>query len=173
MSMIGEYFRVTAAQLDRAIEDPDWALAYIEDTFDAEESADSMGGEDGPPPAGARHFSTDKAWHLLDFLLRRVDFPVDVVHGENPLGDAGDWGYGPPCHLPVDRVRLAAEALSGLTYDRLLDGVDPRDLTAAEIYPLGWEDSASLDWARDWFAGLTTYFEAAARDGHAVVVWLD
>ncbi|WP_335938713.1 DUF1877 family protein [Streptomyces sp. PTD5-9] len=67
-------------------------------------------------------------------------------------------------HLPADRVRLAAEALSGLTYDRLLDGVDPRDLTAAEIYPPGWEEPGALDWARDWFTGLTAYFEAAARE---------
>ncbi|MFE7425666.1 MULTISPECIES: DUF1877 family protein [unclassified Streptomyces] len=58
-------------------------------------------------------------------------------------------------------------------YDRLLDGVDPRDLTAAEIYPPGWEEPGALDWAGDWFTGLTAYFEAAARDGHAVVVWLD
>ncbi|MFE1407293.1 DUF1877 family protein [Streptomyces sp. NPDC058770] len=142
-------------------------LAYIEDTLESED------GEFTPLRTGVRHFSTYQAWHLLDFLLRRVDFPVNVVHGEEALGEADDWGYGPPHHLPADRVRHAAEALSGLTYDRLLDGVDPRDLTAAEIYPPGWEEPGALDWARNWFTGLTAYFEAAARDGHTVVVWLD
>jgi len=166
MSMIGEYFRVTPAELERAVEDPDRALDRIEETLDAEE-------ESGPPPAEARHFSTYKAWHLLDFLLRRSGFPVDVIHGEEPLGEADDWGYGPPQYLPAPRVRLAADTLGTLTYDRLLDGVDPAELTAAEIYPLGWEDRDSLEWARDHFSGLTEYLTAAARAGDAVIVWLD
>ncbi|MEW2047669.1 DUF1877 family protein [Streptomyces sp. NPDC005476] len=35
MSMIGEYLRVTAAELDRAIQDPDWALGFVEEVQDA------------------------------------------------------------------------------------------------------------------------------------------
>lgn len=75
MSIIGEYFRVTAAELDRAIQDSDWALGHIEESRDVEEEAK-------PSPAEARHFSTYKAWHLLDFLLQRSGFPVGVIHGE-------------------------------------------------------------------------------------------
>ncbi|MFD0368870.1 YfbM family protein [Streptomyces sp. NPDC127114] len=166
MSMIGEYFRVTAAELERATRDPDWAFDYIDETQDAVDGSE-------PSPAEARHFSTYQAWHLLGFLLERRGFPVDVIYGEEPLGKAEDWGYGPPQYLPADRVRLGAEALSRLTYDQLISDVDPRDLVTAEIYPLGWEDRASLEWGRDWFAGLTEYFAAAAEEGHAVIVWLD
>ncbi|GGT05558.1 hypothetical protein GCM10010271_04630 [Streptomyces kurssanovii] len=107
----------------------------------------------------------------MDFLLQRSGFPVSVIHGEESLGDTDDWGYGAPRYLPADRVRLAAEKLSCLTYDQLLDGVEP--LVAAEIYPLGWEDRSSLEWGGDWFAGLAQYFAAAAQAGHAVIVWLD
>ncbi|MFF0052166.1 YfbM family protein [Streptomyces sp. NPDC005498] len=166
MSMIGEYFRVTAAELERVIQDSDWALDYIEESRDVEEEAKLS-------PAEARHFSTYKAWHLLDFLLQRSGFPVSVIHGEEFLGEADDWGYGPPRYLPADRVRLAADELGCLTYDRLLDGVEPHELMAAEIYPLGWEDRSSLEWGGDWFAGLAEYFAAAAHAGHAVIVWLD
>ncbi|MET8574427.1 YfbM family protein [Streptomyces sp. NPDC005012] len=166
MSMIGEYFRMTEAELERAIGDPDWALSHVEETADADE-------ESGPSPAEARHFSTHRTWHLLDFLLQRSEFPVNVVHGEEPLGEADDWGYGPPRYLPPDRVRLGARALSRLTYDQLLDGVDPQELVAAEIYPLGWDDRASLEWGRDWFADLQKYLTAAAEAGHAVIIWLD
>ncbi|WP_432065068.1 YfbM family protein [Streptomyces sp. C10-9-1] len=166
MSMIGEYFRLTSAELERAIADPDWVLDYIEEAQDAEEESE-------PAPAEARHFSTYKAWHLLGFLLERCGFPVNVVHGEELLGQAGDWGYGPPHYLPAERVQLGAEALGRLTYDQLLEGVDPQELMAAEIYPLGWEDRASVEWVREWFAGLTEYFTAAAVEGHALIVWLD
>ncbi|MEU3931157.1 DUF1877 family protein [Streptomyces sp. NPDC029044] len=48
MSMIGEYLRVTAAELDSAIRDPDWALDFVEEVRDAEEEAE-------PAPAKARH----------------------------------------------------------------------------------------------------------------------
>ncbi|MET7566629.1 DUF1877 family protein, partial [Streptomyces sp. NPDC005479] len=99
MSMIGEYFRVTAAELERAIQDSDWALDYIEEPRDVEEEAKLS-------PAEARYFSTYKAWHLLDFLLQRSGFPVSVIHGEELFGEADDWGYGPPRYLPADRVRL-------------------------------------------------------------------
>ncbi|WP_394814158.1 DUF1877 family protein [Streptomyces dubilierae] len=53
MSVIGEYLRVTAAELDRAIRDTDWALDFAEEVQDAEEETD-------PAPAKARHFSTYK-----------------------------------------------------------------------------------------------------------------
>lgn len=51
MSMISEYFRVTAAELARSMEDPDWALNYIDAVRGVEEEAE-------PSPAMVRHFST-------------------------------------------------------------------------------------------------------------------
>lgn len=121
MSMIGEYFRLTTAELERALEDPEWALDFIDETRDAEEESE-------PSPAEARHFSTYKTWDLLGFLLRRAGCPVDVVHGEEPLGQADDWGYGPPRYLPVERVRLGAEALDRTPYGQLIAHVDHQEL---------------------------------------------
>jgi len=166
MSMIGEYFRVTAAELERAVQDPDWALDFIEETQDAHEEAE-------PPPAEARHFSTYKTWDLLGFLLRRSHFPVDVVYGEEPFAETEDWGYGPPRYLPADRVRLAADALRHTTYDQLIAGVDPQELITAEVYPQGWDTPESLEWARDYYSELTQFFDAAARNSDAILVWLD
>lgn len=166
MSMIGEYLRVTAAELDRAIQDPDWALDFVEEVQDAEEETE-------PAPADARHFSTYKTWDLLRFLLARAEFPVDVIHGEEPFAEDEDWGYGPPRYLRPERVRLAAEALRATSYDQLISGVDPAELTSAEVYPLGWRDPDALEWGRPWYDGLTQLFEAAARGDEAMLVWLD
>ncbi|POX42989.1 DUF1877 domain-containing protein [Streptomyces sp. Ru72] len=166
--MIGEHLRVTTAELDRAIKDPDWALAFVEEVQDAEEETE-------PAPAEARHFSTYKTWDLLRFLLARAEFPVNVIHGEESFAEDEDedWGYGPPRYLRPERVRLAAEALRATSYDQLVSGVDPAELTSAEVYPLGWSEPGSLEWGRPWFDGLTQFFEAAARADDAILVWLD
>ncbi|MFD9084941.1 YfbM family protein [Streptomyces erythrochromogenes] len=131
MSMNGAYLRVTPAELERALKDPEWALDLADGIQDAQEESE-------PTPAEARHFTTHQTWHLLGFLLQRSGFPVDIVHGEETL-TAEDWGYGPPRHLTPDRVRLAADTLQQATYDRLIQGVDPVELTEAEVYPQIWD----------------------------------
>ncbi|MEW1698581.1 DUF1877 family protein [Streptomyces sp. NPDC093249] len=88
------------------------------------------------------------------------------------MSEGGDWGYGPPHHLAPDRVRRAAEAPQALTYDRLLEGVDPAELVAAEVHPSSWKDGEALERGRYWFDGLRLYFRAAARDGDAVILWV-
>jgi hypothetical protein len=50
--------------------------------------------------------------------MRRSGCPVDIAHGEELLSQAEDWRYGPPRHLPVERVRLGAEALGRMPYDQ-------------------------------------------------------
>ncbi|MFJ8900084.1 YfbM family protein [Streptomyces sp. NPDC102370] len=164
--MIGEYLRVTAAELDRAIQDPDWALDFVEEVQDAEEETE-------PAPAQARHFSTYKTWDMLRFLLSRAELPVNVIQGEEPLAEYEDWGYGPPKYLRPERVRLAAKALRVTSYDQLVSGVDPAELTGAEVYPHGWSEPGSLEWGRPSYDGLTQFFEAAARADDALLVWLD
>ncbi|WP_331718542.1 YfbM family protein (plasmid) [Streptomyces virginiae] len=85
--MIGQYLRLTPAELERASLDPDWAAEYAHELYDRDDAA-----------ADARVHETDKASHALDFLLKRRGFPVDVVFGEAdmPWPEGEDWGYGPP-----------------------------------------------------------------------------
>lgn len=55
-----------------------------------------------------------------------------------PLAEARHFttqGYGPPRLLTPDQVTVAADALQRTTYDHLLHGVDPAELTRAEICP--------------------------------------
>ncbi|MEU0853122.1 YfbM family protein [Streptomyces flaveolus] len=165
MSMNGEYLRVTPAELDRALKDPDWALDLVEAIQDAQEEQESA-------PRETRHFTTHKTWDLLGLLLRRSAFPVDIVHGEELLA-ADDWGYGPPQYLTPDRVRLAADTLQQTTYGQLIEGVDPSELAEAGVYPQIWDSPTSLEWARDLLTPLTEFFRGAASAGHAMLIWLD
>ncbi|MCZ7416891.1 MULTISPECIES: YfbM family protein [unclassified Streptomyces] len=166
MSMIGKLARLTPAELDRAIREPDWALEFVCQLDDAEL-------DQRPEPSAARCHETDKLWNALDFLLRRIDFPVDVVHGEEEIPGAGDWGYVPPRYLTPQRVRVAATALGRTPPERLIENVSPADLAQAGVYPsLVWERGESLDVVTSHYRVLVPFFQAAARDGHAVLVWI-
>ncbi|MDX3227972.1 YfbM family protein [Streptomyces sp. ME19-01-6] len=167
MSMIGEYARLAPAELERAVRDPDWARKFIGELAEAELDA-------GPGASPARCHDTDKAWHALDFLLRRLAFPVDVVIGEEEIPGADDWGYVPPRYLTPERVQVAAEAFTAIPPGALVSGVTPADLVQADIYPvIVWEGGESLEYVTSHYQALVPFFQAAARDGHAVVVWLD
>ncbi|MBV7700348.1 YfbM family protein [Streptomyces sp. TRM70350] len=147
-------------------QDPDWALDFVEEVQDAEEETE-------PALAEARHFTTYKTWDMLRFLLARAEFPVDVIHGEERFAEDEDWGYGPPRYVRPERVQLAAEALRATSYGQLISGVDPAELTSAEVYPLGWSEPGALEGGRPWYDGLTQFFEAAARADDGILVWLD
>ncbi|MCP9986472.1 MULTISPECIES: YfbM family protein [Streptomyces] len=167
MSMIGEYARLTAEEFARALEDPQWAQERVGELVEAE-----LGG--GPGGAEARCLDTDKAWHALDFLLSRIGFPVDVVFGEGAIPGAEDWGYTPPRYLTPARVRVAAEALRDTPVERLVEGVGPEDLARAEVYPvIVWERGEPLEYVTAYYEALVPFFGAAARDGDAVLMWLD
>ncbi|TJZ46263.1 DUF1877 family protein [Streptomyces piniterrae] len=164
--MIGEYARVTPAELDRAVRDPEWALRLVGRRMDAEAAR-------GTPPAKARCLDVDQAWGALGFLLARAAFPVDIVHGEDAIEDAEDWGYGPPRFLTPDRVRLAAKALDQISAEDLTSGVTPEDLAGARVYPaLIWERGQSLDYVRHHYARLCPFFRTAADAGDGVLIWL-
>ena len=125
------------------------------------------------PPGRARLYSTDKAWHLLDYLLERVSFPVGVVYGEHVLYKAQAWGYGPALYLKPDRVRYAANALDAMPYSQLVQGVTLADLSAANVYPSIWDEEDAIEWGRYYYERLTAFFGAAADAGDAVLCWID
>ena len=98
---------------------------------------------------------------------------MNVINGEEPFAEDEDWGYGPPRYLRPEGVQLAAEALRAISYAELISGVDPAELSSAEVYPLGWSEPGALEWGRPWNDGLTPFFEAAARADDTMLVWLD
>jgi hypothetical protein len=175
MSMIGEYARLTPAELRQAIDDPEWALDHVERIQDLLDEADlDEDGWDGSddPPGRSRLYSTQKAWNLLAYLFQRASFPVNVIYGEHVLDVDQDWGYGPATYLTPDRVRYAANALDATSYSQLAQGVTAAELNAAEIYPMPWEADPG-DYGREHYETLTAFFGAAADAGDAILCWLD
>jgi hypothetical protein len=96
------------------------------------------------------------------------------MHGEESFAEDEDWGYGPPKYLSAAHVGVAAETLSRISYDELIQGVDPAELNGADIYPPGiLDDPEPLEWPRHDYGSLVTFFSAAARAGDALLVWLN
>jgi hypothetical protein len=153
MGMIGSYLRVTPDELKNAIADEGWLFARLDES------------------GGGRSLDVDKAWHAIGFLLERVDFPVNVVFDGEAFG--ADNGYGQPRYLTPERVRTASEALAKTSFDELLIGVEPSDLTRAEVYPGIWDEPDSLDYVRAHYEPLVDFFASATLDGDAVLLWLD
>ncbi|MEU3298293.1 MULTISPECIES: YfbM family protein [unclassified Streptomyces] len=167
MSMIGEYARLTPAELERAVRDPNWALEFIHELIEA--GTDETTGARQP-----RCLDIDKAWDTLGFLLRRTEFPIDVVHGEEEIPGAEDWGYGPPRFLTPEQVNAAAAALAELSSDALVQGVTEAELVQADLYPnIAGEGLQRLKYATHHYDALVPFFQAAATAGDTVVVWLD
>lgn len=166
MSMNGQYLRVTRDELERAMQDPHWALEFAEQLQEEDEDND-------PDPEDARTLTTHSAWNAIGFILARAEFPIDIVHGDQPLADGEDWGNGPPGCLLPERVHSAAIELRSLSFDKLTEDITPADLDHADVYPQIWDEPESLDWVRSWYAPLIPFFDAAARDDHAIIVWID
>jgi hypothetical protein len=167
MSMIGEYARLTPAELDHAVRDSGWAQEFVYELIDAEVDGD-------PHASQLRCLDIDKAWDSPSFLLRRVSFPVDIVHGEEELPEADDWGYGPPRYLTPEQVRTAAVALAATPSHTLIGSATVRELAQADLYPSITEDDEQwLAYVAHHYEALTPYFQAAAQDGDAMIIWLD
>lgn len=175
--MNGNWLRVSPDELERARTDLGWAYELARTERDDDNSE--------------RWAGTDKAWDGLEFLLDRLGFEIPLVLGAErfvELPDVepdseemfdflenleDDWGYGPPSYLTPVQVAAAASRLASLTEGDLIRGVDPKELSEAEIYPGIWERPGELAWVAHYLPDVRSFFAAAAKDGDAVICWLD
>lgn len=162
--MIGAYARVTPAELDQALLDPQRAAELVENlaetTYPGQDSA-----------ATDRCIDIDKAWHGTWFLLNAVGAPVDIVEGGAPLSDE-NLGYGPARYPNPSEVEEAAAYLTAVRWEDLAGHFDPARMTADGIYPAIWDDGHALDYLRVNHAILVKFFGTAAAAGDAVILWL-
>ncbi|MEV4560258.1 YfbM family protein [Kitasatospora sp. NPDC049285] len=163
MSVIGSYFRLKAADLDRALREPGWAREFMR-----EQAVD----EPRRSPSERRFHDTEKSWAALAHLLALRGLPSEIVHGDRPLPGDEDWGYGPPRTLTSDQVAAAAGQLADVRFADLAADVTPADLAAAEVYPTGlWSDPYALDYVGAHYGELLAYLTRTARYRHGLLVW--
>lgn len=159
--MIGGFKRITAAELDAILDDPDGLEEFLY-----------------PDSGGAgNEIDIDKAWHGLHFLLTG-----DPWHGTAPLADAvlggteigEDLGYGPARYLTVEETAAVSTALAAISAAQLADRFDAAALTSNDIYPDIWREGATaLDYLLAAHRTVSTYYADAAAAGDAMLKYLE
>lgn len=100
---------------------------------------------------------------------------VYVVMGGPPVSGE-DVGYGPPRFLTPEQVKEAADALRQLDPDDLRGRFDVAAYNAAGGYPkmqaTGWE-LEDLEPLMEEYANLKCFFQEAAEQGDALLLWSD
>jgi hypothetical protein len=160
MSMIGNYLPVTQAELDALYRDPNGIADFLVAHRD-------------------RIIDIGKAWHGIHFMLTGSVWdgpePLNgVVLGGLPIGDI-DLGYGPARGLSAARVKVVAEALEPMTEAIFCTRFDPGAMAQETIYPQIWarEGPEALKFLVEYFAVVRRVFLDAARNGHALILFVN
>jgi hypothetical protein len=163
MSLTTEYMRLRPHELTELrrllAEDPDSAYEYVEGL--------RWGNSD---ERASRGMDTDKAWAGLQYLLAKLEPPVDVVGGGEPV--TTEWAYDSLRLLTADDVAAAARFLAATPFTSLAQQYDPVEM-AAEIYPtFMWGQDWALSYLEGYYVRLVALFRAAAADHEPILIWM-
>ncbi|MFC5004373.1 YfbM family protein [Dactylosporangium cerinum] len=166
MELIGRW--LTAAELREVLDDPD-AVEVLLFGDDGDEDDDEVG--EMPEP----DLDLGKSWHVVQFLFTGTAWGVTEGLGEAILGGADigeDGGYGPARLLDAATVTRVATALDALDVETLRSRFDPAAMSAAEIYPEGWDFSPAdfEEIVRPLIGDLRAFYRKAAARGQAVLL---
>jgi hypothetical protein len=139
----------------------------------------ALGGTNPPPDATAPHdlkeLDLHKSWHCLHYLLTGKAEGSDgsplgdaILGGAEIGGEAADAGYGPPRALSPVQVKNVAVALDTFPLEQKARAFDSVAADKAGIY-VAQHDAREL---RHYFAELRNFYNDAARNGNAVLLWI-
>jgi hypothetical protein len=167
MGMVGNLFRVNPKELDEFLKDSSLLeeKVYAED----ESSMDDM-------------IDLDKAWEAIYYLL--TGRPIaEIEHAQPPMSwcmlsghiidEEQDLGYGPAHYITADQVKQLNNELDKITVDTLLKKYDGKKMNAAGVYPEIWDDSESKDYVTEYFEQLKEFYQTAAKEGKAVISFIN
>lgn len=194
MSMLGILQPLTPADLDRALEEPDFCaeivtprvpvspaiLARTDLSADVRRALERMARPRSvslPPP-----LDLEKAWHGLHFLLtekaeggpRPLEWSVLGPVAQR-VSDQVPCAYDPPGYLLREQVQEVSDALALLSVDALRGRYSPARMERLNIYPSHiWarSDEDNQGWLLDCFAQLSGHYRSAVARGDAMMMWI-
>jgi len=126
--------------------------------------------------AAREELDLHKSWHCLHFMFTaKVEGPDGTALGDTILGGQeiggieADMGYGPPRALSPSQVRKVAAALAEFPIDKKAQEFDATAADKAGIY-VAQHEAGELT---EYFGQLRSFYEDAARKGHAVLLWIE
>ena len=169
MSMNLNYVRIRLDELAALQADVEKVRRLIE------ESEEAIWRDDSAIPETV--CSIGQSWDLIANLLgvQPVDDDSvlhDAVYGASDIND-DDLGYGPARFLLPGRVEVVAEALRSVTVDQLKERFTPTLFAENNIYPfMSGNDENAFELVSFYFPKLVEFYEKAAQNGDAVVVYM-
>lgn len=163
MSMIGNLLRVANSELQD----------YLGNSSLLEERIYSNG-ED------PNSIDIDKAWDGIVFLLTgqavaSSEHPlVQVLFSEQLIDEDQDLGYGPAHYLTPEQVDVLNNEIAGIDIKILRQKFDPPQMTELGVYPEIWEEGdEAFDYLTPYFLNLQQFYAVAAKNGEAIITFLN
>jgi hypothetical protein len=163
MSMIGCFVRLTEADFDAVVTNPDSLHKFIQ--------------YDPNNPNNKDHFDVDKAWHGIHFLLTDSAWEGSgplafIVAGGREIDE--DLGYGPARGFSSVEVKEIAAALEPIQPNALFEKADQEQFKAEDIYPSIWDEPKEecIGYVTNAFAELKQFIQESAAANRAVITYL-
>ena len=164
MSMICNFLRVTESELED----------YLKDSSLLENRIYNEGQDDDNP------VDIDKTWDGITFLLAGRNFAEaeaqlsGAIFSEQFVDEDQDLGYGPAHYLTAEQVADLNHEISAITVDALKLNFNPKEMTEIGVYPFIWEEGEdAFEYVADGFLTVQKVFADAAKNGEAIITFLD
>ncbi|GHH11118.1 YfbM family protein [Streptomyces lanatus] len=150
MGMYISFISATTEELDKAVEDPGWAVDHVDELYESEDSA-------VPDRPSA---DLDKAWGGLQFLLDEAEMGLEFMMDGFVIVEEGTlFGWS------VEDVRTAARELRATPWQRLAVHYDAERMNKEDVYPRVWDNEGEPEWLESAYGELVEFFGAAADRG--------
>jgi len=122
----------------------------------------------------------DKSWDGIIFLLTGQGLAtaehnlLRVLFSGQIIDEEQDLGYGPAHYLTPEQVDELNNEISIITLTDLKQKFNPEKMTELEVYPSIWDEGDdAFDYLADGFTTLQNVFASAAKNGEAVITFLN
>jgi len=163
--MIGNLLRVAESELEEYLKDS----SLLEDRIYGESKT-----------ADESLVDIDKSWDGIIFLLtgqniENANHPlVKVLFSGQLIDEEQDLGYGPAHYLTPEQVKELNNQISKITIADLKQKFDPNKMTELEVYPTIWEEGDdAFEYVADSFSTLQNFYAEAAKNGEAIITFLN
>ena len=167
MGMIGNYLRVTKNELEEYLAD---SSKLEERVYDDENHNDK------------NLIDVDKSWEGLFFLLTGKSLAtadeaspplVWTLTPPNEIDSEQDMGYGPATYTTIEQTKEISSALNKISADELRAKYDGKLMMEMGIYPEGWDNNESLEYLIENFNSIKDFYNRAAVDNQAVIIFIN
>ncbi len=165
--MIGNFLRVSTEELNEYISDSSKLedRIYDEDAYNDKNLID-----------------VDKSWEAIFFILtgksiatgEEADTPLCwTLSGPQEIDPDQDLGYGPATYTSVQQTKEINQELNKLSLEELKARYNSKLMMELGIYPEAWEHEESLSYLMENIVSLKEFYNNAARDNQAVILFVN